>query len=114
MEQKAHAGIGGRSYIAAGSVIVGDLEFPGLIEVFGTITGNLSAASIVLGEGGVVQGSLLAASITLRGQATGKIIAETVTCHATARIAGEITYATLIVESGAELNATARLRPQQP
>lgn len=112
MEIKTHAAIGGRSYIAAGSGIVGDLEFPGLVEVFGTITGNLSAGSIMVGEGGVVKGSLIAASITLRGQATGKIIGETVLCHSTAQISGEITYATLMVESGAELEATMRLRPR--
>lgn len=114
MDSNAQPRTGGRSLIAAGAKIVGDLDFPGLVEVLGRIDGNLSAGSILIGEGGSVNGSLVAGTITLRGSVSGKVIGDAVVIHSSAEVTAEIGYGTLTVESGAGIEGQIRRRDAAP
>ena len=108
--EKPQTSVGGRSVIAAGSKIVGDLEFPGLVEILGTVHGNLAAGSVVVAEGALIEGSLVAANVTIRGRVAGRVICDTLTCHATADLTGEVDYLQLSIESGAHVAFRARRR----
>ena len=99
---------GERSYLGQGSSITGDLEFPGSIEISGTINGNVAADAIVLGESAVVEGSLTAASITVRGRMQGRLFGGSVSLQSSARFEGEVTYTQLSIDSGAEVVAKFR------
>jgi len=96
----------GRSRFIAGSKLSGELHVPGLVELLGHVDGQVYADAIVIEEGGSVHGQLHAADIAIRGEFEGKIFGGAVKLNASARISGEITYETLSIESGAEVNAT--------
>jgi len=108
MERTSERGAEALSIIAAGGEIVGDLKFPGVVEVHGTISGTLSAQSIVVSESGVIKGNLSAADITVRGAVDGQVTGGAVALHSKARVAGEVLYGRLTIENGAEVNAQVR------
>lgn len=108
----AQAGAGERSHLGQGSAITGDLDFPGLIEILGKVTGNVSAGSIVLGETAEVEGSLTAANIAIKGRMQGRLFGGAINLHSGARFEGEITYTQLSIESGAEVAGKVRKAAQ--
>ncbi|MFO7758199.1 MAG: polymer-forming cytoskeletal protein [Roseovarius sp.] len=97
------AGSGGRSHLGAGSRIVGELSFPGTVELPGYVKGHVEAAAIVIEETGEVEGELHAASVAIKGHFTGQIMGGNVKLHASARVVGDISYESLSIDSGAEL-----------
>ena len=101
-----NAGPGGRSHLVAGTRIVGDITAPGLLEIQGEVEGRVAADSVVIEEHGQVRGEVAAAAVGVRGTFDGHIAAGAVRIHATARLSGTIAYATLSIESGAEVTAT--------
>lgn len=104
------AGSGGRSHLGAGSRIVGDLSFPGTVELPGYVKGRVEADVIVIEETGEVEGELHAASIAIKGRFNGEVHGGTVQLHASAHVVGDITYERLSIDSGAELEGKCRFR----
>jgi cytoskeletal protein CcmA (bactofilin family) len=102
---------GGRSHLAAHSKVVGDLEFPGTVEMLGTVEGRVTAAAIQLEAGGRASGTLIAGSIAIKGQFEGEIAGGQVRLFAGARASGQISYDSLGIDEGAEIDATCRRRP---
>lgn len=110
-EKYPAAGSGGRSHLGAGSRITGELYFPGTVELPGYVKGRVQASVIVIEEKGEVEGELQAATIAIKGLFNGKIMGGKVTLHVNARVAGEIVYESLSIESGAQVEGTFRSRP---
>jgi cytoskeletal protein CcmA (bactofilin family) len=102
-EPRAQSGSGGRSHLGAGSRITGELYFPGTVELPGYVNGNVEAAGIIIEEAGEVEGELRASSITVKGRFKGQINGGAVQLHASARVAGDISYDSLSIESGAQV-----------
>jgi len=96
----------GRSHIAAGAKLSGDLSVPGLLELLGHVDGRLSADAIVIEDGGSAVGEIRAASVTIRGHFEGGIFGGDVRLSSSAKVVGEIFYQTLTIESGAEVKAS--------
>ena len=94
---------GGRSHLGAGSRIVGELSFPGTVELPGYVKGRVEAAAIVIEETGEVEGELHADNIAIKGRFNGQIIGGSVKLHASARVVGDISYESLSIDSGTEL-----------
>ena len=69
----------------------------------GYVNGNVEAAGIVIEEAGEVEGELRASSITVKGRFKGQIKGGAVQLHASAHVVGDITYDSLSIESGAQL-----------
>ncbi len=104
------AGAGGRSHLGKGSRITGELYFPGTVELPGYIKGRVEASAIVIEEAGEVEGEIHAASVTIHGRFDGKVSGGKVALHANARVTGEITYDSLSIESGAQIEAKCTRR----
>ena len=71
----------------------------------------MDASAIVIEEAGEVEGELHAASIDIKGRFDGQIIGGEVVLHTSARVTGEITYESLSIESGAQVEGMCRSRP---
>ena len=97
---------GGRSNLGAGSRITGELSFPGTVELPGYVKGRVYASAVVIEEAGEVEGELQAASITIKGRFDGQIVGGDVVLHTSARVTGNITYESLSVVSGAQVEGT--------
>lgn len=100
----------GRSQLIAGSKLTGDLHVPGLIELLGHVDGKVSADAITIEESGSVDGELHAAKVAIKGQFKGKIFGTSVSLHSSAKVSGEISYETLHIESGAQINSTCTVK----
>lgn len=101
----------GRSHLAAGAKLSGDLSVPGVVELLGQVDGIVSADMIVIEETGSVVGELRATSIAIKGRCKGKIDGAEIRLHAGAQVSGEISYSTLTIESGARIDATCSRKP---
>ena len=76
------------SVIGDAAVIVGDLTSEGEIEVQGTVEGNIRSRRVTVGEGGQVQGEIVAEAVDVRGVVEGPIVAAVVSVARTARVIG--------------------------
>ena len=101
---------GGRSHFAAGAKLSGDLVVPGHMELLGHVDGKISAHSILIEEGGSAVGELRANSVAIKGRFEGIINGGDVRLHTSAKVAGEISYKTLSIDSGAEVNSSCSRR----
>ena len=110
MMDEPRPGSGGRSHLGTGSRITGELYFPGTVELPGYVSGRVEAAAIVIEEAGDVEGELSATNIAIKGRFKGQIKGGMVKLHASARVSGEITYESLSIDSGAELEGLCQPR----
>ena len=110
-EKYSASGSGGHAHLGAGSRISGELCFPGTVELPGYVKGRVEASAIVIEEAGEVEGELHAASIAIKGRFKGQVMGGKVRLHASARVTGEITYESLSIESGAEVEGQYKPQP---
>jgi cytoskeletal protein CcmA (bactofilin family) len=87
--------------IAQDLKIEGDISSLGLIEIEGSIKGNLKGNSVVLREEGFFEGTVIAQSLSIRGTFEGNIRAKNITITSKAKVSGNIEYESLCVEDGA-------------
>lgn len=75
------------------------------LEIKGAADGDIAGRVITVLEGGSVSGKLDAERVVIHGAVRGLINAVSIAVGATARVEGEMRYATLAVESGARVEA---------
>jgi len=98
-----------KSVLAQDLKIVGEITSNGTIEVLGEIEGNLAARGLVVGAEGQVSGSVVADTVEVKGRLNGKVSSDSFTLRANAMVAADITYTTLVIESGAQVDGTFTL-----
>ncbi|MBR5854449.1 MAG: polymer-forming cytoskeletal protein [Paludibacteraceae bacterium] len=97
--------------LTAGSKIVGTIVTDSNIRVDGTIEGDVKCAGkLVVGEKGVILGTIECENAEIMGTIEGKIVAkQSLALRATSRIKGEIYTLTLTVEPNAIFNGTCEM-----
>ena len=98
-----------KSVLAQDLKIVGEISSNGTIEVLGEIEGNLSARGLLVGAEGRVSGSVVADTVEVKGKLTGRVSSDSFTLRAAAHVTADITYTTLVIESGAQIDGTFAL-----
>lgn len=84
--------------------LVGEIFSGGVVEIQGLIDGTVNGNSIILREDGVINGTVIAESFSIRGKFDGKIKAKNVSIHSKAVVRGDIEYSSLSVEDGANID----------
>jgi cytoskeletal protein CcmA (bactofilin family) len=94
--------------LTVGSKIVGTITTDNDIRVDGTIEGDVNCAGkLVVGEKGVVLGTVVCQNAEVMGCIDGKIeVKQSLALRATSRVKGEIYAQTLTVEPNAIFNGT--------
>ena len=100
-----------RSVLHEGITIKGDLESEGIVEFGGTITGDLTADTLVLAEEGKVTGNIRARNVTISGVLNGTIAAVNVTFKPQARVSANVETQTLTIETGAKVTGHMKSVP---
>ena len=96
--------------IASGTSVRGDIHFSGRLYVSGAVTGNITAdegvaGTLLVDEGGSVEGDIHAAHVVIAGRVAGNVLArEHLEVAATGRVAGDASYRQLGVELGGVVN----------
>lgn len=83
--------------------ITGEVSSVGDIEMMGEIDGNVTARSLVVGGEGRMNGTVSADTVEVKGKLDGQVSAGSFTLRASAQVAADITYRSLVIESGAQI-----------
>jgi cytoskeletal protein CcmA (bactofilin family) len=92
-----------RSILSSDLKITGDISSTGTIEVLGEIEGTVAAQGLVIGSEGRVSGQVSAETVEVKGTLAGRVDSQTFTLRAAAHVTADISYTTLIIESGAQI-----------
>ncbi len=104
---------GSATLISAGTVLQGDLKSEADLRIDGTIHGNVySAAKVVVGPSGFVEGNIEGVHADISGRLAGNVVAkETVQLRTKSQVTGNITAASLQIEAGAIFNGQSQMGP---
>ena len=96
-------GTGGntKSVLAQDLRITGEITSTGTIEVLGEIEGNLTARGLIVGLEGRMTGTVSAETVEVKGRLDGRVATHAFALRATAEVAADVSYSTLVIESGA-------------
>ncbi len=95
--------IEGLSFISAEMVVSGDVTAAAVLHIDGRIDGHVRCDRLREGADGVVAGNIVAEEARIGGLVEGAVIAASVILEATARIRGDITYQTISIAAGAQV-----------
>ena len=99
------------SFIAAGTVLTGNIESSGDIRIDGCLKGNLNCrAKVVLGSDGVIEGDVRAGQADLMGKVDGRVWAnELLNLRGSAEVTGDIHAVKLLIEPTASFNGQCKM-----
>lgn len=83
--------------------IDGDLAATAHLHLDGRIDGDVKCAALVQSETGEINGVVVAENAHVAGKIRGSISADMLVILKTARIEGDVTYGTLSIEEGAQV-----------
>ncbi len=89
------------SVIASDLLIKGGIEGRGEIQLQGKAWGDVKVERLMVGESAMLEGSVEAVVVEVRGKVTGSITARQVRLLASAKVEGDITYEQLSIDNGA-------------
>lgn len=92
------------SVIGSDVTITGDISATVDLHIDGKVVGDIKCASLVQGEGSVIEGAVTAESARLSGKVEGSIAAKELVVLKTARIHGDVHYDALTIEQGAQVD----------
>ena len=101
------------STLGRGMRITGNIVCEGTLQIFGRVTGDIHASQLVIGEGGQVEGKIIALETSVRGSFKGTIHSNSVKLQSKAVVDGEIYNKSLIIEQDVQFEGVSR-RPEKP
>ena len=91
--------------------IRGDLYGTGIVAFDGSLIGNVTTDTLVLGRNGRIDGNVRARNVTIEGVLVGAISAVHVAITASARVTADIVCQSVTVEVGSEIEGSLRCKP---
>jgi cytoskeletal protein CcmA (bactofilin family) len=85
-----------------------DIDFPGPVVIEGTVLGDVRCMSLIVGERGIVDGTIKADRVTILGEVTGEIFATHVTLKTSSAVAANIFHKHLSLEGGCHFEGNSR------
>lgn len=102
---------GGRSapsIISADLLVQGALVSQGDMQIDGTVEGDIRSVTLMVGNGAIIKGEIVAEEVVVRGRIEGRIRARRVQLDASAVVIGDILQEQLTVAAGATFEGTCR------
>ena len=105
---------GKHSRIESSTSIKGDIVSEGDFRIDGTLEGSIKTnGKIVIGKEGLVNGGLSCNNADVEGKIKGNLfVSETLNLRSTCHIEGEVVIGKLMVESGANFNASCSMNKE--
>jgi len=103
LPKASRSGPPGLSFIGPEVLVSGDLATDAQLHVDGRIDGNVRCSQLVQGEAGIVAGNINAEEARIAGTVEGQVNVRTLFVEATAKILGDVTYETISIDAGAQI-----------
>ncbi len=103
----------GPSILTADLILEGNLATNGELQIDGTVHGAVQASVCIIEANGVVQGSVMAEEVFIRGRVIGPICGVRVTVVAGAHVEGDILNQSIAIENGAYVDGKIK-RSEDP
>jgi len=99
------------AFIDDGSQIEGTCVFTGTVMLNGTFKGEIASAdTLIIGEKGVINGSIRASTVLVSGEVVGDVIAsQRIDLRGKARVLGDLTSPILVIEEGVLFEGQCRM-----
>lgn len=81
--------------IGAGCYLNGDIKTDHTVQIHGTVRGNVSAETLVIGRGGCVTGNVATQTLFLHGKLEGDATVNVANVFCNAQMVGTLSYKTL-------------------
>ena len=91
------------SVLGADVVVTGNIAASVDLHLDGRVEGDITCASLVQGRDSVIKGAVTAEVARLAGTVEGSISARELVIQASARITGDVTYESLTIEQGSQV-----------
>jgi cytoskeletal protein CcmA (bactofilin family) len=104
------------AFLDEGSEIEGRYTCAGTVVLDAKLRGDVVARdALVVGERGVVEGTVRAGTLVVRGTIVGNVTAaESVELRASARVTGDVDAPLIVMEAGAVLDGRCRMTKEEP
>jgi cytoskeletal protein CcmA (bactofilin family) len=102
------SGSGSMSFLGAEVTITGNIGGQGNLHIDGRVDGDVNCASLIIGNSGQVNGNITADDAKVAGTVTGTVAAKVLTIEASARITGDLSYDSVSVETGAQVDGRVK------
>lgn len=103
LPKASRSGPPGLSFIGPEVLVSGDLATDAQLHVDGRIEGNVRCSQLVQGGAGIIAGNIQADEARIAGTVEGQVNVRTLFVEASARILGDVTYETISMDAGAQL-----------
>ena len=91
------------SLVGSDITITGNIEATVDLHIDGRVDGDIRCAALVQGPDSRIKGHVTAKSARIAGHVEGSISADELTVEASARITGDVTYATISIATGGQV-----------
>lgn len=99
------------SHLGRALTVRGVLHTDGALHIHGNVVGQINADSLIVGNGGYVEGDVVARNVRVEGRLKGRIFAFNVTLDSSADIVGRIFHHNVTVAKGARVEGRMPWRP---
>jgi cytoskeletal protein CcmA (bactofilin family) len=99
------------SVIGAGIAVTGNIEASDDLHLLGKVNGDVRCATLILGEGSLIRGSVYAERVRAAGSIEGSLETTDLVVEASARLNGDITYSRIRIANGAIVDGRMIHRP---
>ena len=100
----------GLSIVGRDLTIAGDLQADGVIRIEGRVVGQVHADQVLLCEGGIIEGDILAREAVIGGRVHGGITGqERIELQASAIVHGDVATRQLLIQEGARVNGGVKM-----
>ena len=112
VEVPAEAEIPQSTIVALGTLINGNIDCEGDVQVDGRVRGSVRAGSLMVTAEGTIEGEATAEDVVVQGYVKGPVRARHIHLLPGALVEGNLTCTTVAIDTGARLSGT--VRQEQP
>jgi cytoskeletal protein CcmA (bactofilin family) len=105
---RSSAGSGNLSFLGSDVTITGNIGGDGNLHIDGRVDGDVQCGQLIIGQSGQVNGNVAAEQAKIAGSINGTVAAQTLTIESTARITGDLSYDSVSVETGAQVEGRVK------
>ena len=96
------------SILSEGFRVEGDIACSGEIHIAGSVSGNLTASKLTIGESGSVNGTVESETAIINGALSGRLVAVNVVLGRASHVTADIVYCSMRIEPGAVFEGYSR------